>query len=87
MKKRTITLPNKSICLNCNTNPKTGNDDQCESCAERWLRSCIGGYRPPYEMRGIPIDRHHYVNSISLGNESSPGQHNAIRCMEESYEG
>ena len=86
MKKRTIILPNNAICLNCNANPRAGNDDLCLSCSERLLFSGIAGYRPPYDMRGIPIDRHHYVNSISPGNETSPGQQNAIRCMEDCYE-
>jgi hypothetical protein len=32
-----ITLPDKRICLFCNTRPKAGNDDLCQACAERWL--------------------------------------------------
>lgn len=32
-----LVLPDRRICLFCNTRPKAGDDDLCDACSSRWL--------------------------------------------------
>jgi hypothetical protein len=68
-----IILPDKRICLFCNTRFKDGNDDLCDPCARRWLlRESERPIRPdPRCNRWYPLD------------DISGWQANAIRILEE----
>jgi len=78
-----LTLPDRRICLICNTRPKAGTDDLCDACSSRLLSRGATGYRPPYEDVGKPVDRHHRHFGLPVEFDASPGQENAIRHMEE----
>lgn len=78
-----LILPDRAICLICNTRPKSGNDDLCNACSWRLFSNGAEGYRPPYEYVGIPIDRHRRYFPLPTEFDAAPGQEAAIRAMED----
>ncbi len=78
-----LILPDKRICLICNTRPKEGTDDLCDACTRRLFRHYMAGDRATSGERGRQDDRHRRLFVPAEDFDSSPGQQNAIRIMEE----
>ena len=78
-----LTLPDRRICLICNTCPKWRTDDLCDACAWRLLGTNVQGCSPMIELVGKPNDRHRSGFEPSNEFDASPGQENAIRHLED----
>lgn len=68
-----LILPDKRICMICNTRPKAGNDDLCEACAQRLLTW-------PCTVRPFVCDPR---DPFESGDEANGLQAIAIRILEE----
>ena len=78
-----LTLPDRRICLICNTRPKWRTDDLCDACARRLHGTGAQGSPPMIELVGGPKDRHRSGFKPSTEFDASPGQENAIRHLED----
>ena len=78
-----LTLPDRRICLICNTRRKSGTDDMCDACAWRLFRTGATGNPPMQEQVGRPNDRHRRGHEPANDFDASPGQENAIRHLED----
>ena len=68
-----LILPDRRICLICNTRPKSGNDDLCDDCSWRLLTRHA-------TIRPFTLDP---IELPPSGNEANGLQAIAIRILEE----
>lgn len=71
-----LTLPDRGICLICNSRPRAGNDDLCVACTcNRLASSCsIVRFIPTSPPRPVPCREGEFASGL---------QENAIRILEE----